>query len=266
MIHIKYPDGKEPEVGWLLRAAALTESLKTAANKEARHEIIDSNSNLWGEIKAWLMAFSDDKCWFSEARDTYSHWHVEHFRPKKEAKNPNREGYWWLAFDYLNYRLCGGVGNSKKGSYFPLRRGTPFARCPDDNCDDESPTLIDPTREDDVTLLTFAEGGRALPTHASGWAHERAMVSIERYKLNDHAPLSRGRENVWQQCKIKAGEMERLILEQEKAESPTRRAQIKRLAEELKEMTKETAMFSAVANAFLDQDSRNWLKRCRAGR
>ena len=38
----------------------------------------------------------------------YSHSDVEHFRPKKEAKAldaNSRDGYWWLAFDYMNFRV-----------------------------------------------------------------------------------------------------------------------------------------------------------------
>src|SRR5262249_52890219 len=125
----------------------------TAPNEAARNKIIDDNSELWGELKEWLMTFSFDKCWFSEAKDVYSHWHVEHFRPKKKAKHSNRDGYWWRAFDYLNYRLCGSVGNTKKGSYFPLRAGSKPAG-PTDNCEDEAALLLDPTRPDDVMLLT----------------------------------------------------------------------------------------------------------------
>src|SRR5688572_16055458 len=186
MIHIKFPNGKKPSAAWLARAEILTDDLKNAPDRAARSRIIDDNAALWGEVKDWLMEFSDSKCWFSEARDTFSHWHVEHFRPKKEAKDPDRDGYWWRAFDYLNYRLCGGVGNSKKGSYFPLRPGTEAATRPTDNCDDEAPVLLDPTREDDVMLLTFADGGRAAPAENAGWLRERAERSIERHKLNDH--------------------------------------------------------------------------------
>jgi hypothetical protein len=28
-----------------------------------------------------------------------------------------------LAFDWQNFRVCGNVGNRKKGTYFPLRPG-----------------------------------------------------------------------------------------------------------------------------------------------
>ena len=43
----------------------------------------------------------------TEGRDICSHKDVEHFRPKKEAKNKDgtvRDGYWWLAFEYSNFR------------------------------------------------------------------------------------------------------------------------------------------------------------------
>ncbi len=80
-----------------------------------------------GAPKNWLLALSGGKCWFSEVRELYSHYDVEHFRPKKEAKGldgADRDGYWWLAFDYMNFRVCGYVGNRKKGGWFPLQQGS----------------------------------------------------------------------------------------------------------------------------------------------
>src|SRR5215212_10273362 len=102
MIHISFPNGQKPPDDWLERAGSLTDRLKAAPDKASRNQIINENSTLWGEIKEWLEGFSHGKCWFSEARDTCSYWHVEHFRPKKEAKDPDRDGYWWLAFDFRN--------------------------------------------------------------------------------------------------------------------------------------------------------------------
>jgi hypothetical protein len=55
---------------------------------------------MWGELKNWLLALSHQKCWFSEAKDSFQYWDLEHFRPKANAKNldgSEREGYWWLA-------------------------------------------------------------------------------------------------------------------------------------------------------------------------
>ena len=55
---------------------------------------------------------------------------------------------------------------------------------------------LDPTVIGDVMLLTFAEGGKAVPAEPDGWQHDRAAVSIERYKLNGYPPLSRAREQI----------------------------------------------------------------------
>ncbi len=262
MIHIKYPSGDVPLETWLTRAKDLTDRLKQAPDKPMRDRIIDENAALWGEIKEWLARFSHNKCWFSEARDTYSHWQVEHFRPKKEAKQPDRDGYWWLAFDYLNYRLCGGVGNAKKGSFFPLRVGTSAAQCPEDNCDDEAPLLIDPTIESDVMLLTFAEGGLAAPSEPDGWKHERANVSIDRYKLNNHPPLTRAREQIWNTCQLEVGEIETLMAQHEGKHSPSREEAIRRIARRLRERTQPNAEFSSVARSFLFQHPKSWARNC----
>ena len=117
-----------------LKSDALTKQLIELHMKgdiAARNKLIDDNSKHWGQIKAWLLGLSNNKCWFSEARDIFSHIDVEHFRPKLEAKGldgTTRDGYWWLAFDYHNYRACGNVGNRKKGGWFPLQDGSTFRR------------------------------------------------------------------------------------------------------------------------------------------
>jgi hypothetical protein len=266
MIHINYPNGqKPPDDKWLQKAQELTDRLKVASGKTERDEIISDNSKMWGEIKEWLETFSHGKCWFSEARDTCSHWQVEHFRPKKEAKDPDRDGYWWLAFDFRNYRLCGGIVNAKKGTFFPLMPGTLAASCPHDNCDDEAYLLIDPIRKDDVELITFSIGGRAIPSECDGWRWERADKSIMRYKLNDHPPLLRAREGIWLKCKQKMDELEGLINDRREAEkagkhSSARNERIERLKCQLRDFTLPNSEFSSVACACLLQDHRPWAR------
>lgn len=111
---------------WLGKSNEYREKLieyHEAGDIEARNKFIDDHSLHWGKLKPWLEALSLGKCWFSEAKELFSHYDVEHFRPKKEAKvldGTVRDGYWWLAFDYTNFRLCGNVGNRKKGGWFPL--------------------------------------------------------------------------------------------------------------------------------------------------
>ncbi|MFY9853140.1 MAG: hypothetical protein WAK26_04590, partial [Terracidiphilus sp.] len=124
------PWSQEKWDGWLAESARLTvelAALQAADNVKGRNDLIDANSDHWGELKPWLEALSHGKCWFSETRDEFSHYDVEHFRPKKLVRDTLgsvRDGYWWLAFDYTNYRLCGNVGNRKKGNCFPLQRGS----------------------------------------------------------------------------------------------------------------------------------------------
>jgi hypothetical protein len=94
---------------------------------QERNEVINRNGSHWGALKDWLLALSHGKCWFSDTKDLFSHYEVEHFRPKKIAKDLDgidRDGYWWLAFDYSNFRICGNVGNRKKGGWFPLHKNS----------------------------------------------------------------------------------------------------------------------------------------------
>ncbi|MDP0501413.1 MAG: hypothetical protein Q7P63_15070 [Verrucomicrobiota bacterium JB022] len=203
---------------WLKKSAELLQQmealnrevtqLRTAGNNEgvaeklkARNKIIDDNCNHWGELKDWLLALSHGKCWFSEAKDVYNHWHVEHFRPKKQAKEidgTEREGYWWLAFDYSNFRICGSVGNSKKGGWFPLHENS---NCSTFDCrceDSEAAYLIDPTKQCDVALISFQEDGNAIPLESDeeSWDWKRADESIKRLRLNTYDRLPEERRKL----------------------------------------------------------------------
>jgi len=267
MIHIDYPGGKKPKRDWIKQAEALTELLKAAPDKDARDRIIEKNSSLWGEVKGWLGKFSNGKCWFTEAKNPSCHLQVDHFRPKKAANGPDRDGYWWLAFDFRNFRLCGNIVNPKKGSHFPLKVGTVAALTPTDNHEDEACVLIDPIRVDDVDLLTFCELGKAVPSETTGWGRERAERSIDLYNLNGHWPLRKARAQVWNTCKHLLDRIEYLIKLREEAEadgktSPGWNVQIESLKRNLKSMVSPSAEFSAVARACLLQDRRMWARKC----
>ncbi len=190
---------------WLTKSKHLVEELSVLNSEgkiEERNKLIDKNSAHWGALKPWLLELSNGKCWFSEVRDLYSHYDVEHFRPKKEAKElvaNIRDGYWWLAFDYMNFRVCGNVGNRKKGGWFPLREGS-LCSTYEHRCEDaETVYLLDPVDESDVQLITFDEEGKVIPApDVSQWEEERVMETIKRLKLNDHAPLAEERRKIWQ--------------------------------------------------------------------
>jgi len=177
--------------------------LDAAVDKPARDAVIDAKEQVWRDLKEWLLAFSHGKCWFSDAKDIFSHWHVEHFRPKKDAKDEDGhedDAYWWLAFDWTNYRICGSVGNSAKGTFFPLRPGTTrVGRTGDIRA--ESPTLLDPADPDDPHLLTFDLEGKAIPAaHVTdAWEKHRVEYSVIQCKL-DAPQLANQRKTVWEAC------------------------------------------------------------------
>ena len=190
---------------WQAEAARLVTELATlnATGKiKERNELIDKHSGHWGKLKPWLLALSSGKCWFTEARDIASHLDVEHFRPKKTARNvkgPERDGYWWLAFDYMNFRIAGNVPNRKKGVWFPLRYGSQCSTYTHRCEGDETPYFLDPTNAYDVKLLAFDEEGKAIPTPGiARWEHVRVKRTVERLKLTEHQALAEERRKVWQ--------------------------------------------------------------------
>ncbi|WP_313951060.1 hypothetical protein [Accumulibacter sp.] len=237
---------------WLAEAARLVAELATlnaAGRIKERNELIDKHSGHWGKLKPWLLALSGGKCWFTEARDIASHLDVEHFRPKKSARNvkgPERDGYWWLAFDYMNFRIAGNVPNRKKGVWFPLRHGsrcsTYTRRCEGD----EIPHFLDPTNAYDVTLLAFDEEGKAIPAPGiPRWEEVRVKRTVERLKLTEHQALAEERRKVWQNTS-------RLINKYLQALSDTRtsgaaRERLKAAAREIVCLTKPDAELSQVA-------------------
>jgi uncharacterized protein (TIGR02646 family) len=234
-----------------------TEGLLKAGDSEgckekikARNEFMSSKSSHWSKLKPWLLALSHGKCWFSESKDVYSDYHVEHFRPKSEAKDldgTKLDGYWWLAFDYSNYRICGSVGNSKKGGWFPLRTGS-MRSCYTHRCEEsESPYLLDPTNPADVELLAFDEEGSAIPAPGTNeWDEQRVGESIKRLKLNEHEALTEARRDIWQKVVREADGFDMARSRCVTGPNPAAEQKMRSHARTLKAMAREDAQLSAV--------------------
>jgi hypothetical protein len=242
-----------PAPDWCERAKDLLAQLKKAPDRATRNDLIDKNSALWRELKDWLLSLSHGKCWFSEAKDCFSHWDVEHYRPKKSAKHlsgTSDDGYWWLAFDWQNFRICGNVGNRKKGSYFPLRKGCTRA-APHGDLRYEQPLLLDPADEEDPNLLFFNLEGSPIPAPhiTDDWERTRVVNSVLRYKL-DHPPLIDRRKTVWSEC---WRQIQRYLTELARYHAdPTNviaRESVKNAQSRLREMIREDTEFSSVARA-----------------
>lgn len=239
---------------WLERSRQLVEqlaALEAAGDRKGRNALIDANSAHWSALKDWLRALSAGKCWFSEVRELYSHYDVEHFRPKKEAKALDgsvRDGYWWLAFNYMNFRVCGNVGNRKKGGWFPLQTGS---RCSTyaQQCEEmETAYLLDPVDNYDVNLLAFNEEGNAIARpDASAWETQRVTVTVERLKLNEHAPLTEARRTIWAKVSQEIAVYQQSMDRCRAGGNEVAKQKARDAARRIRELTRETSELSAVA-------------------
>lgn len=239
---------------WLERSNQLVNdlaALEAAGQLDDRNALIDANSAHWGALKEWLLALSGGKCWFSEVRELYSHYDVEHFRPKKEAKaldGSKRDGYWWLAFDYMNFRVCGNVGNRKKGGWFPLQQGSLVSTYTAPCEESETRYLLDPIDDDDVSLIAFDEEGKVVPAPGtSPWEQQRVEETVKRLKLNEHAPLAEERRKVWQKVDGLIEDFQTAKSRCAAGNNPAAKTKLVEVRARVREMTNPTAELSSVA-------------------
>lgn len=250
--------GKAPEQDWLDRADQATQLLMNATTAAERNTIIDTNEVLWGELKDFLLEISFNKCWYSEAKDTYNHLHVDHFRPKKIALGIDRKdhgGYWWLAFQWQNYRVCGGAGNVRKKDKFPVRSNK--ANDNTSNLDDEAIYFLDPTSEEDTFKITFNSNGEIMPIENTGWDYDRAKYTITNLNLN-FKKLKEARKELWVKCSTLVTETQDLMAQNNINPSPYRKGQITEKLAQLRELANKKSEFSATIKACLRSTGIHW--------
>ena len=242
---------------WIKKANQITKELNTKKTSIERHEIIKKNEKLWGEVnlKNWLLKLSHDKCWYTEVKHGADYPEVEHFRPKKEAKNDNgliiTDGYYWLAFNIANYRLSKPMPNRKKGTFFPIedeaRRASNHNQCHLD----ERPWFLDPLSPRDHMLLSFNDNGKSVPENGTtAFQRKRVIFTITRFGLN-HGLLNRRRKEVWKSCRDLYYRYCRLTLEAERTGSLRIEASAEAALEEIIKLIKPSAEFSSVAKSAL---------------
>ncbi|GAB5512191.1 MAG: hypothetical protein Rhims3KO_35920 [Hyphomicrobiales bacterium] len=211
MIYVFQDEAKIP-AAWLAKVAALQEQLEALPDLDARKDFIDANSAVWGEIKAHLLEMSSGKCWYSEAPDAVSDWHVDHFRPKKRALDPDKtehEGYPWLAFDWKNYRIAGSYSNSPhkdgegvargKWDFFPLAPGCARANWTNRDCGPEICLLLDPTKPEDPKQITFDERGIPIPSAPEIPVVKKKVETTVYFLHLDHERLVQARKQKWRE-------------------------------------------------------------------
>ncbi|MGC1330855.1 MAG: hypothetical protein WA878_11780, partial [Pseudomonas sp.] len=178
MIHIDQTKlAISPALRTALKSATTGLLLQVPAD---RATYIDSNrATTWGDpaLVVALKALVGNKCWYSEIGLGGADPNVDHFRPKGRVIEVNDEmaktgqkldGYWWLAFEPLNFRLSSQHSNQRrvdedtnggKADFFPVRgdrtpTGTPYMQI----FEDVLP--LDPCSASDVSLIWFDPEGR----------------------------------------------------------------------------------------------------------
>jgi hypothetical protein len=242
-----------PPADWVADAEAVTQLLRAAPDQDARDTIIIGNDGLWRDdrIRNWLLSQFNNKCWYSEAQDSVSSIHVDHYRPKGRVKQELgailEGGYWWLAFRWDNYRICGQLLNVKKGDLFPIIEGN---RCTADDpvsLQLEAPSLIDPL-SDQTRLISYEKDEDACVAVIAAGIIEpditRAKKTIEIMGMNLRPRLNEKRNQFWDKCRMR-------IAEHQNASGPQALRLVAKSSAKaaLKEMVHYDSEFSSVSEA-----------------
>lgn len=235
---------------------------------EQRGSFIDSHSNYWKKLKDHYDKLSNGKCWYTEAKEISSYYHMDHFRPKKAPKELNcdiktsnsEDAYWWLAFDWKNYRLSASIPNRTKTNYFPLKYATKSISQGEDTSN-ELCGLIDPVDDYDVSLIAFGLDGNVCPAcdDKTCWEAERVYISIIVYDLNN-VKLVEYRKQIQNTCKIKIDMIKKMQHEYIKNNSASGRDLMKKYIQELRDMASPTAELSSVARNYVRNQKEELIK------
>jgi hypothetical protein len=206
-----------------IRAAvdALVPQWRTHAADRTRRLIREKTfaeaSSIWSEVKPVFIELQHRKCVFCERQFENAEYgriehDLEHFRPKSSVKPwpPNgwsktydtpmggksSKGYYWLAYELMNYAAACKVCNSPlKSNHFPIAGRRATNQCSSNQLKKEQPYLCYPIGQNDVdpeTLVTFI-ATTAVPAAKSGHQKRRGEVIIDFFQLNERLQLHRER-------------------------------------------------------------------------
>lgn len=182
---------------WRDMANQARDRLISAPDEYTRKAILNASSNVWRAFYDLLPQHLQGKCWYCETEIIRSDMAIDHFRPKGKVEDDNtHDGYWWLAFEWQNYRCACTYCNSRrvfeetqggKGCRFPLENPEERAFTPLDEIklNNERPYFLDPFNIDDEKLLWFDPDGK--PTWkplATAEQQTKVKNSIDIFHLN----------------------------------------------------------------------------------
>lgn len=197
---------------WIKIYEGRASALAALATHKERAEYFRKHGS-WKVLKSWLIEKSYGKCWYCEAKLERAAFDVDHFRPKlgitvDGAKMPGDSGYYWIAYEWWNFRLsCPRCNRPEKDSdgitygkanEFPLQDEAKRCCNPGMLIEDESPKLLDPCDKNDWKLLAYGIDGETKPVSNDGeWDCQRARFTIKQLGLNAFSTPEKKR-NDWQ--------------------------------------------------------------------
>jgi hypothetical protein len=195
----------EPKIRHLLPGLARAQQAVLAETDPTRRAaLIKASSSYWTALRPAFEEISFGKCWYTESKNPGTDDDMDHFRPKTSVDGvADHPGYYWLAFDWKNFRLSchranrlrvnpEGQGTGGKGDQFPLFDPSTRALTPQHATSLEIPLILDPTDIRDVVLLTFSQNGEVgLSPQFKGQAIPEAKVSASRLALHLDWPAFR---------------------------------------------------------------------------
>ncbi len=272
----RHPHQKLSPEEWHERLCKAEKELQNVPEGKKRSAIFAKYSDLWSEAKEHFRDLSYDKCWYCETSTHRIPGDIDHYRPKGSVAGTNHPGYWWLAFDWRNWRFACRYCNSQlrdpetkkvggKGNHFPLLDGEKCrisSACDYEDLCEEEPLLLDPTERQDPDLLTFTRDGLPAPSeeHEESPNYRRAKKSIELYHL-DHSRLVRKRQEIYIEVRNLILDYQRYQGKWEKEQDHSAHALAKRAAKKLGRMIAPDAEYSMTARAYLKEyrkDNPEW--------
>lgn len=200
MRFILIPDPPNLPPRWAGVHAARIAAVDALATQADRAAYIKRNGS-WGLLKKWLAGISSQNCWYCEGKSTRAPFDVDHFRPKlgitvDGVRLIEHPGYYWLAYEWSNFRLsCQRCNRPEKdesdvtrgkANEFPIRDEVSRCSAPAASMDAELPRLLDPCVQTDCVLLAHGIDGEVKSAARPGtWDHQRADYTIRRLGFND---------------------------------------------------------------------------------
>lgn len=172
----------------------------------------------WKNFKYVLWLKQHKKCCFCEQKINEQDSQVEHYRPRTEIKTEhgNILGYWWLAYEWLNFVVSCATCNRQKSTEFPLvvegARVTQETPLGADGClGHEQPRLINPRFDDpevyfqyDVSQCSqigevYIKGKDSDPADPQRGNFTKRILGLNRERVNqkrdrDNLPGKRGKK------------------------------------------------------------------------